>query len=276
MSVYLGDSGLIELQRTWLNTPLSSVLDPADVNVTRKRFSFDFPATSLITGDRLSIGTQDNTQLTLVAGHTGEDGLWYIHVDGAGGVRLYDSFSAAINGEESNALSLAVAAGPQAIWATTSENRWRALAQVRDYTFPTNRDSVDLTAIGEEFRRNYADGLIGGQGSFTCFWDYEASQCCDPSTDIQYSHYLAQLILRTQLGAAFAGRFYVKTPNSAPLENCLNPGQLDDAIWWEATCVITNVSFDFSPTQMISSQINFVTTGEAWCPAISCRMAAMD
>ncbi len=44
MAIYLGNVGFVELRRTGSATPLSSVLDPSDVNASEKRFSFDFDA----------------------------------------------------------------------------------------------------------------------------------------------------------------------------------------------------------------------------------------
>ena len=56
MSVYMGDDGGLLIKRTAVGQGLlRSKLDPGDVNVDRKRFSFDFPVEALITGDRIEI-----------------------------------------------------------------------------------------------------------------------------------------------------------------------------------------------------------------------------
>lgn len=254
MSIYLGDSGFIELERESLNVPLHSKLDPDDVNATRKRFSFDFPATALITADKISISTADGSNLQLVAGHNFPDGSWYINIDAAGGIRLYDEYADALDGGFDAALPLVTPAAAQEIVVTTADTVWRCIAQVRDYSFTTSRETLDLTQLGEEFRRNYSDGLIAGQGELTCFWDFRHSSC-DPKVGIrdEVANYFAQLIIRTQLGSSFLGRFYLKRPES---DTDL------DYLWWEARCVVTNVSMQFAAGQPVFSQIAFVASEE--------------
>ena len=44
MSVYLGSYGLVELRRSSELAEKLSVVNPGDVNVSRRRFSFDFDA----------------------------------------------------------------------------------------------------------------------------------------------------------------------------------------------------------------------------------------
>ena len=254
MSIYLGDSGFIELEREGLDVPLHSVLDPEDVNVSRKRFSFDFPSTALITGDKLEIGTQDGSNLQLVAGHNFPDGHWHINVDAAGGIRLYNEYSDALAGDFDTALTLTAPSTPQAIVATTSDTVFRCIAQVREYSMTTSRETLDLTQIGEQFRRNYADGLIAGQGELSCFWDFQRSFCDDRiGLSNELPNYLVQLILRTQLGSSFLGRFFLKRP-----ENDTD----FDYLWWEARCVVTNVSMQFAAGRPVLSQIAFVASEE--------------
>ena len=66
MSVYMGEQGLISLQRTAVGTganALATVLEPNDVTVVDKRFSADFPPSALINGDRIEIATQGGDEL---------------------------------------------------------------------------------------------------------------------------------------------------------------------------------------------------------------------
>lgn len=254
MSIYLGDSGFVELERESLDVPLHSVLEPDDVNVLRKRFSFDFPSTALITGDKLEIATADGSDLQLVAGHNFPDGHWYINVDAAGGIRLYDEYADALTGDFDTSLALVAPATPQNIVVKTADSIWRCIAQVRDYSFTTSRETLDLTELGEEFRRNYADGLITGQGELTCFWDFQRSLCDDRiGLANELPNYFAQLVLRTQLGSSFLGRFFLKRPES----------NTDlDYLWWEARCIVTNVSMQFAAGQPVLSQIAFVASEE--------------
>ena len=55
MTVFLGNSGRVRLRRSTPERTFTSTVDPGDVNVSKKRFSFDFPQEMLLTGDRLRI-----------------------------------------------------------------------------------------------------------------------------------------------------------------------------------------------------------------------------
>lgn len=250
MSVFLGDAGRIMLRRSgtagdWL----ASALGPDDVNPSRRRFSFDFEAGALITGDEIEIRTEDGSDLELVAGHAFPDGRWYAHLDDAGGVRLYETFGDAINGEYEPALDLVVPSRSISIAVRTRNDRWRCLGQIRSWELTTNRATVDTTSLGEEFVRLYTRGLVSGQGSLTCLWDYQQRLCdpMQPEEHIEEPNYLCQLLLRLKQGAGFSGQFYVHYGSPA--------------IWYEATCTITNVGLSFEPGAPIQSRVEFVTTG---------------
>ena len=162
--------------------------------------------------------------------------------------------------ERRDALPLKKASGTQKIEVHLEDADYRCLAQVTDYSITTSRETLDLTNLGDEFRRNYASGLISGQGECTAFWDYEHYG----SEAVEFSQYLAQLVLRMKLGAAFNGHFYIKRPNCGSITADCDPGatSLDDSIWWEAQCIVTNVAMSFEPGRIIRSQIQFVTTDQ--------------
>jgi hypothetical protein len=250
MGVYLGSDGYIELRRSSMNVPLTSVLDAADVNTARRRFSFDFDPSALITGDQVEIRTENGSELELVAGHAGPDWLGFVHIDDVGGVRLYRSFSDAINGEQSKALQLDVPTTSKPIAVRTQSRDFQALARISQYQFTTSREAVDLTSLGDQHRHQYASGLISGQGSLSCLWEFERQLCngdCPPTAELP--HYFAQLVLRTQLGSNFEGRFYIYI---SPTES----------VWWECPiCIVTNVAFSFEPSQPTRTSIEFVTSG---------------
>lgn len=251
MSVYLGDQGFVELRRDSLNDPISGTLEPDDVNTDKNRFSFDYDQNALITGDQVDIFTIDKSELTLVAGATGETYRAFINVDKVGGIRLYDSFEKAVCDRRGAEIQLEKPTANQAIGVKTRNSQARCVAQMTSYEITTNRDTVDITSIGEEFRRNFANGLISGQGSMECLWDYKCGTACDGSNaDKEFPHYLAQLVIRTVQGADFDGFFYLD-------------GSVDDHfVWYEAKCIVTNVAMNIEPTQLIRTRVQFVTTGE--------------
>lgn len=249
MGIYLGDSGHVELQRSSIETSLHGSLDPADVNEAKRRFSFDFTGNALVTGDKVEIGTEDGSNLQLVTGHAYPDWTGHVHLDDVGGISLYDNFAHSLEGDRSRALSLTAPVSTQRIWLRSAQGRYRCLANIQSYELTTSRETVDTTSLGEEFRSRYTNGLITGQGTLSCLWSYKAALCSGNSRGLEYPHYLAQLCILVQQGADFLGRFYL----DASVGNA--------HLWYEATCVVTNVATSLSPSQVISSSIEFVTTG---------------
>lgn len=250
MSVYLGENGNIELRRsTGGEGFMRSFLDPADVNVARKRFSFDFPADALISGDRIQIQTVNGSNLQLVSGWDYPDGLWYCFVDTAGGIRLYDTFVDSINGSIDNALTLVLPSTTQEIQVQVKNSLYRFYGQIRNWEITNSRTSVDVTSLGEEFIEQYNRGLVSGQGRITCIWDYKISGL-DPIRKpfpSEEPNYLCQLILRLKQGAMFQGRFFVFTGTPA--------------VWYEADCIVTNTALAFAPGEVVENTIEFLTTG---------------
>ena len=245
-AIYLGDTGQVHLERTSNNLPIHVKLEPEDVNVARSRFGIDECANALVSGDRIEIANTDGNDLQLVAGHAFHDWTGYCHIDAAGGIYLYNSYELAINGRHSDALPLVEPTAPQNISVQLDRDRFRCIANIQEYSLTTSRETIDVSSIGEEFRRNYTNGLISGQGTLVCFWDYESTLCEDQS--VTYPHYLSQLIIRTKIGGGFQGRFY------------LNSVQ-EPYIWYDALCIVTNVAMSFIPSDPIVSTIDFVTTG---------------
>ena len=252
MSVYMGEQGLITLQRTAVGTganALATVLDPGDVTVADKRFSADFPPSALINGDRIEIATQGGENLELVDGHNFPDGRWFCHTDEVGGIRLYDDFADAITGAKDNALTLIAPSTAQPIYIRNRDDSYQCVAKTTEWSLTTQREQVDLTVLGENFRDSYANGLISGQGETTAFWEYRYGRC-DSEVDIsqELSHYYAQLLLRLEQGALFKGRFFIYA--------------CSPAVWYEADCIVTSVGFAFQPGQPIRTSVQFVTSGE--------------
>lgn len=256
MSIYLGEAGHIELRRRSTNEGHLFVLDQSDVDLGANRFSFEGldDKTFLVTGDRVHFERTDGGALQLLDGVTGVTGVAkFIHIDTVGGLRLYDSFSDAINGIKSESLQLVLPTENQEITVDVTDEKWRCLAHTQSYSLTTERETIDLTNLGDEFRRSYSSGLINGQGQCTCLWDYEG-------TDSEFAQYLAKLVLRLQLGAMFEGKFFLKKGEARPVDSECALGNPIESVWWEAHCIVTNVSMSLSPGQVIQTTIEFVTS----------------
>ena len=254
MSVYFGQSGQIALKRDTLSSGIQTTLDPFDVNTSSKRFSLDHSTGSLITGDEVEIKTADGSTLELVDGHSYPDGKWFINIDPVGGIRLFSTFAAAIEGNQSNAITLVAPSASKDVVLTTKNDNFRHVAKVRDFEMTTSREQVDLTNLGDEFRNQYEAGLISGQGSMNCIWEHSygsEDRANNYGVDPEFPFYLAQLIVRTQQGSDFDGVFYLYRDSNNAKNN----------VFYEANCIITNVAVTVAAAEVVETRIEFVTNG---------------
>jgi hypothetical protein len=253
MSIYFGSTGFIELKRDALNSALGTSLNPADVNTTKKRFSVDNVSGSLITGDQIEIETVDGSNLELLSGHNFPDLRKYIHIDDMGGIKLYNNFATALAGEVTDALALTAPSSTKNILIRTRNTRFRPLAKITEFEITTTRDTVDITNLGEEFRRQYENGLISGQGTIQTIWQHRNFQNDTPGfASPEFPVYLSQLLVRMQQGADFEGRFYVYH----------DPSQSTNSVWYQSMCVVTNVAVNVPASGLIEARIEFITNGE--------------
>ena len=258
MSVFLGSSGNIKIRRDASNQALATSLDPDDVNVDRNRFSVDFASGALITGDEITIATVDKSPLQLVDGHVDASGAYYpdwrgyIHIDDAGGIRLYKDFSASLAGRYENSLQLVRPSSSVSVLIQTRDDEYNCLAKVTQYELTTSRDQVQTDALGDEFRSYYEAGMISGQGQLDCFWEHERGICEDGNeggAPPEFSSYLARLVIRLKQGSGFDARFFIYNCAEAP------------SVWYETKCIVTNVALNVEPSQIVRTQIQFATTG---------------
>ena len=254
MPTYLGSGGFVELKRTSMEQSLTASMGPSDVNVSRKRFSFNNVKGNIITGDRISISRTDGSaNLELVSGHNARDGSWFAHVDDIGGLRLYTTFALAVGGTKTSALALVAPSGNQEISIISRNNNYRPLARIEEYEFTTQRDQIEISQLGDVFKRQYDNGMIQGQGSMTCFWEHRyVATDPDYSTDQEFSSYLARLILRVQQGTDFIGRFFLYRESASSVNNA----------WYECTAQITSCSISIPNVGIVKTQIDFITNGE--------------
>jgi len=253
MAIYFGSTGFIELKRDALNSQIATSLNAADVNTTKKRFSVENVAGSLITGDQIEIETVDGSNLELLSGHSFPDIRKYIHIDDMGGIRLYDNFATSLAGEATDALALTTPSSTKNILIRTRNTRFRPLAKITEFEITTSRDTVDITNLGEEFRNQYENGLISGQGTIQTIWQHRNFQ--GDTIDFaspEFPVYLSQLLVRVQQGADFEGRFYVYH----------DPSQSSNSVWYQSMCVVTNVAISVPASGLVEARIEFITNSD--------------
>ena len=251
MSVYLGTYGQVELQRQFDGSELRSTINPSDVNATKKRFSFDFEHGQLISGDQIEITSTDGTALDFIDSYTKTSIKKFIHVDELDGIRLYDSFANAVNGETTNATALATPANDLPIRVKVENAEYKVLAQDNGVELNTERETVDTTTLSDEFRSRISR-LMSGSGRMSAFWEYTGN------TQQELPNYLVELSLRTRVGSQFKARFYIKRTTH-------NPGGLaasaDDEVFYEFTGVLTGCAVQFAPDNTVQVQADFISTG---------------
>jgi len=260
MGIYLGNIGNIELTRRSFEGSKNSVVNPGDVNYQRNRFSFDFAEGMLITGDLIKITATDDSSLDFISASGWGDnarhsvGKWYIHVDELGSIRLYNNFDDSLEGSAAGLVELEEISRDIPILVEVEETTGRLLASITDYELNTARETVDITALSDEYRQQYSS-LITGSGRLTAQWDYVNEIEQEPI------NYLMQLVLRTEIGAGFHAKFYIKTVGATASAGAFAGTQTNDALWWEFDALVTGSATGFTPGDIVVSTIDFVATG---------------
>lgn len=260
MAVYLGTFGKVTLRRKSDQGALESVVNPSDVNVSRKRFSFDFDQGYLITGDQIEITSTNGATLAWVdetgwaSGTKQSNGKWFVNVDELGGVRLYSSFANAVNGGSANAIAVDTIATDIPIRVVIANTQRRTLGAITSYELSTQREAVDITALSDQFRSQLSS-LMSGSGRLSCQWDYK--DCCGGG-EYETAQYLLQLAVRTEVGSEFSAQLFLKTDSYNPGGVA---GQADDQIWYEVDGVITGSAVQFTPGTIVEMTAEFITTG---------------
>ena len=258
MTVFLGDSGRIMLIRKGSDQIMYATMNPSDVREDVNRFSIDFAHEQVLTGDRLQISTVGGEDLNWI-NHPDADKSFtrYVHVDEAGGIRLYDSFSDAIRAVPEKAVDIIKPPSNQRVFfkILSADDEARCLAEVTNYQITTTRETIDTTNLGAYYRKQYEAGLVQGQGRIECLWRKPDTNCDlfdTPEYDVEFSVYLARLCIRLVHGAAFHGLFFIYADDDKDIRS----------VWYESeTCIVSNVAVTVEPTQLIRTSIDFVTSG---------------
>lgn len=260
MAVYLGTFGEVQLLRKSVEGAKFSVVNPSDVNVTRKRFSFDFETGFLITGDQVEITSTNGAVLDFVDetgwgdGIKQSNGKWFVHVDELGGIRLYSNFNDALSGAQGNAIPMDTLFGDIPIRVAVANALPRILGTITNYELNTSRETIDITAISDQFRSQWSS-LMSGSGRISCQWDYRDR----PGTSgYETPHYLMQLAIRTEVGSEFSARLYLKTDTYNPTGEITTR---NDQIWYDIEGIITASAIQFTPGTIVEMTADFITTG---------------
>lgn len=247
MTVYLGNAGNIELTRDSGDT-IAGTIKIASVDASKDMFSFDFNFGAFVTGDFVEFSS--TTTLSFVSGYAYTKGNWFVNVDQLGGLRLYPTYTDAIAGTSNNRVALAVPGADIAVSCRILNAVPRILANIIQFELSTDREAVDTSSLGDEFRNQYST-LITGSGSIDCQFDYATAG------ETEIAVYLHNLLLRQQFGSDFKANLYILTEGQAQGVNASN-----DSVWYEIQGVMTNAAIRCTAGDIIESRFTFVTTGE--------------
>lgn len=256
MSFFLGNYGNIRLRRgttDQLGTITSSV-EPDDLSLNLNRLGIDKAIDNLFTGDKVEIQTTDARGLAFIPGTNWSSGniedtfSAFVNVNAAGGLRFFNTFTAAVNNERSNEIALQAFTGdPISVTVNVRDVNYNILGNVTSYEFNTSRDSVDITTLQDRFKQQYNAGLLSGSGRIDCGFDYQTSGVKETP------FFMLQIIQRLDLGSAFDIALYLTDKEVDPdVEN----------IFYLTTAVVTNTGISVGAQDYISCTIDFVTTGE--------------
>jgi hypothetical protein len=247
MTVYLGNAGNIELIRD-SGDVITGTIAPASVNTAKGMFSFDFSFGAFVTGDFVEFSSAST--LSFISGWAYTKGNWFVNVDQLGGLRLYNTYSDAVAGTSNNRVALATPGAAVAVSCKILNSVPRVLGQIVRFELSTDREAVDTTGLGDEFRNQYST-LITGSGSIECIFDYAVAG------ETEIAVYLHNLLLRQQFGSDFKANLYILGEGQAQGANAGN-----DSVWYEINGVMTNAAISCAAGDIIGSTFTFVTTGE--------------
>ena len=255
---HLGSAGNVEVQRSSGVVGLREV-DPADINQTLNRFGFDGAEDNILTGDRVVLTTKDPRGLAFfepanwVTGTVENNITAYVHVNEAGCLRCFEKFDDALSNNRGREFSVAPFTGaPIAIEFTVVDVGYRLVGDITGYTFNTDREAIDTSALTDKFKSFYNAGILSGTGTIDCLFKSEL-ECGDEVRET--SMLLLQLIHRLDIGAGF--RCYLALVD--PLQT---GGSTRSGVFYDVQALATRTGVEVSPSQVIRCSIDFVTTGE--------------
>jgi hypothetical protein len=256
MTVFVGGFGSVKLRRSAgaKVNQLTDSVDPADVNTALNRIGFDTSLDNLLTGDRVDISTDDARGLAWFATSSWitasvESSISiYVNVNAAGGLRFFRTFDDAVNNNRSAELTVTSFAGaPIPITYSVRDINYNTVGNVTNYQLNTDREALDATTLSDRFRNQYAAGLISGNGSIDCLFDYSTKG------EAEAPLVMLQLIQRLDIGSEFDCAFYLTDSEVDPTSQ---------TVFYQVTAMVTRAGVEVGADAAIRCAIDFVTTGE--------------
>jgi len=255
VTYFVGNVGNVRLSRSSEHA-LTAIVKDADTVPSLNRIGIEGASDNLITGDSVTLATNDTRGLVFLPSGSWVDGEGvtqrnfsaFVNVNAAGGVRLFPTFIAAVNNTRAEEYAIQNFAGdPLPVEVLVRDISPNVLGDVTGYEFNTDREALDTTVLSDKFKRMYSAGLISGSGKIDCIFNNQIS-------GIKETSLLAlQLINRIDIGSEFDCLLSITDSDN-------NPSELD--IYYEFTAVVVRSGLQVEASQLITCSIDFVTTGE--------------
>lgn len=255
MTFFAGHTGAVLLRRSLRAASFNAVISNDDINTTLNRVGFDGSLENLLTGDRVTISTIDSRKLIFFPGAT-----WpivgtvqssislYININLYGGLRFFRSFQDAVNNDRTKEVQVAAFTGaPLPVTIEVEDLGFNVLGSVTSFDFQTEREAVETTSLSDKFKQQYSAGLISGSGSLDALFSV------GDTDNRETSLLLLQLIQRVEIGSAFEAQLFITNEN-------VYGSNLD--VYYQFNAVITRAGVEVASDGIISTSIDFLSTGE--------------
>lgn len=256
MTVVLGNTGNVLLRRansiTWYEE-----ISPDDIAVNLNRIGTENATDNILLGDRVVMETDDPRGLTFLptsywsSGQIEQSASPYVHVNAAGGLRLFRTFAHALENNRANEIALQPFTGdPIDVRLTVRDTVYNSLGNVTSYTFNSDRASIDTTSLGDSFIAQYEAGLLSGSGTFNCLFNHTRNP--ENVYDYELPIVMMQLLQRIDLGSRFAANLMITDKDLSGKQNA----------FYQIEGLITRSGIDVRAGDLVEVVIDFVTTGE--------------
>jgi hypothetical protein len=166
-----------------------------------------------------------------------------------GGIRLYRDFADAINNTRAQEIALSSFSGDDLeISIAVRDTRYNTLGSVTSYEINTDRGAMETTSLSDVFKQQYSAGLLSGNGSIECLFDYETTGVSEPPL------LLLQIINRLDIGSGFKALL--------SLSSLEKTAAFTEEVYYEVDAVITRAGVTVTADALVSCSVDFVTTGE--------------
>lgn len=282
MTVFAGHYGSIEFKRIGSDNRLDLQVSASDIYFARKRFALggsnglDIPFGTITTGDRVRISTDDprglpfrlytNVNNTTYIDYPGSDVSipenrrvgpieFYANVDTLGAISMYRNFADAIANPKARYLAIpleqAQGTEPWSVKVNLLPGDFHELGQVQGFTFNTDRETIDISSLGEKYK-NFSSSAITGAGTVDCLFSFKNI------TGEEIPLALAQLIQKIEIGSRFEGKFYILEPGLPQ-----PPGYAAlDGVFYEVNGILTKSAFTMRADQIAECSFDFISAGE--------------